>query len=61
MEKWAVTIDNKWGAFAGSIEPVIIKVNAVSYGEAVQRACRAYVEGQFKVSAVKVPGQSGKV
>jgi len=56
MEKWAVTIDNEWGKFAGTIAPVTITVKAVSYGEAVQRACRAYVEGQFKVTAKKVPG-----
>jgi hypothetical protein len=56
MDKWAVTIDNQWGKFAGAIAPVTITVKAVSYGEAVQRACRSYVESQFKVSAVKVPG-----
>ena len=60
MEKWKVTITNDWGKFAGTIAPTTITVSAISYGEAVERACRKYVESQFKVRAVRVPGDSGE-
>jgi hypothetical protein len=54
MAKWAVTTDNKWGSFAGTINPTVTIVNAHSYGEAIERASRKLIEDMFKVTAEEI-------